>query len=103
MTQSPVEIFKQLGLNSEIMNLKGLHFGEFPEGTKVVAKGTPVFPRLEIETEVAYIQKKMAEGSSNVAQTIKWDPEETELVSVKDKEIKYEDFDKVELKLHYHF
>lgn len=99
MTQVPVKIFKQLGLNPENMNLKGLHFGEFPEGTKVVAKGTPIFPRLEIEAEVTYIQKKMAEGSPNAKETIKWDPEETELVSVKEQEIKYEDFDKVELKV----
>ena len=99
MTQAPVKIFKQLGLNPEIMNLKDLHFGEFPEGTKVVAKGTPVFPRLEIETEVAYIQQKMAEGSPNATKTIKWNPEETELVSVKEAEIKYEDFDKIELKV----
>lgn len=28
-----------------------------------------------------------------------WNPEETELVSLKEKEIKYEDFDKVELKV----
>ena len=35
----------------------------------------------------------------NAKETIKWDPEETELVSVKEQEIKYEDFDKVELKV----
>ena len=37
MTETP-EIFNQLGLDSETMNLEGLHFGEFPSGTKVVAK-----------------------------------------------------------------
>ncbi|MHC5269637.1 methionine--tRNA ligase [Enterococcus sp. LJL98] len=99
MTQAPVQIFTQLGLNPENMNLKGLHFGEFPEGTKVIAKGTPVFPRLELETEVTYIKEKMAAGSPNATETIKWDPEETEMVSVKEKEIKYEDFDKIELKV----
>ena len=99
MTQTPGKIFEQLGLNAEEMHLKDLRFGEFPEETKVVAKGTPVFPRLEIETEATYIRNKMAEGGINPTENIKWDPEETEFASVKDKEIKYEDFDKVELKV----
>lgn len=99
MTETPKKIFKQLGLDPERMSLKQLHFGEFPEGTKVVEKGTPVFPRLELDVEVAYIQKKMTDGGKSAEDSIKWDPEETELVSVKEKEIKYEDFDKVELKV----
>ncbi|GGI66282.1 methionine--tRNA ligase [Enterococcus alcedinis] len=99
MTQTPTKIFEQLGLNAAEMALKDLRFGEFPEGTKVVAKGTPIFPRLEIEPEADYIKEKMAEGGENPTETMKWDPEETEFASVKDKEIKYEDFDKVELKV----
>ncbi|KAF1303046.1 methionine--tRNA ligase [Enterococcus saccharolyticus] len=99
MTEAPAKIFSQLGLDSTAMELKDLHFGEFPSETKVVAKGTPIFPRLETETEVAYIQKKMSEGTQTNDDSVKWNPEETELVSVKDKEIKYEDFDKVELKV----
>ena len=58
MTETPEKIFNQLGLDSETMNLEGLHFGEFPSGTKVVAKGTPIFPRLDMEEEVAFIQEK---------------------------------------------
>lgn len=99
MIETPAKIFNQLGLESETMNLQGLHFGEFPSNTKVVSKGTPIFPRLEIDTEVDYIQKKMSEGVQTTEETVKWNPEETELVSVKDKEIKYDDFDKVELKV----
>lgn len=34
MTETPEKIFNQLGLDSETMNLEGLHFGEFPSGTK---------------------------------------------------------------------
>ena len=81
------------------MDLKDLRFGEFPRNTKVVAKGKPIFPRLDQEVEVAYIQKKMTEGVVTPEETVKWDPEETELVSVKEKQIKYDDFDKVELKV----
>ena len=54
---------------------------------------------MDQEVEVAYIQKKMTEGVSNPEEAVKWDPEETELVSVKEKQIKYDDFDKVELKV----
>jgi methionyl-tRNA synthetase len=98
MTETPANIFQQLGLASVAMDLKDLRFGEFPSGTKVVAKGTPIFPRLELETEVAYIQKKMAEGTQSPEETVKWNPEETTLQSDK-AEIKYEDFDKIELKV----
>ncbi len=98
MTETPANIFHQLGLTSEAMDLKDLRFGEFPSDTKVVAKGTPIFPRLELETEVAYIQKKMAEGTQSTAETVKWNPEETVLAS-ETTEIKYDDFDKIELKV----
>ncbi|GGC94418.1 methionine--tRNA ligase [Enterococcus wangshanyuanii] len=99
MTETPGKIFEQLGLDPDTMNMENIHFGEFPTGVKVVAKGTPIFPRLEIETEVIYIQKKMSQNAQTTAEEIKWDPEETELVSTKEKQIKYEDFDKVELKV----
>ncbi|KPG71402.1 methionine--tRNA ligase [Enterococcus sp. RIT-PI-f] len=98
MTETPGNIFSQLGLAVEAMDLKDLRFGEFPSGTKVVAKGTPIFPRLELETEIAYIQKKMAEGTQGPEETVKWNPEETNVQSDKE-EIKYEDFDKIELKV----
>lgn len=99
MTEAPHKIFEQLGLSENAMNLEGLHFGEFPSGTKVVAKGTPIFPRLDMDEEVAYIKEKMSEGTQNTDNTVKWAPEETNLVSTKEKQIKYDDFDKVELKV----
>ncbi|KAF1292651.1 methionine--tRNA ligase [Candidatus Enterococcus leclercqii] len=98
MTETPKKIFKQLGLDPETMNLEGLHFGEFPTGTKVVAKGTPIFPRLEMETEIAYIQKKMAEGAGISSESVKWDPEATDLTSEKG-EIKFDDFEKLDLRV----
>lgn len=99
MTETPTKIFNQLGLDAETMNLEGLHFGEFPSGTKVVAKGTPIFPRLELEEEIAYIQAKMSEGTQTNEDSVKWDPEETELVSTREKQIKFDVFEKVELKV----
>ncbi len=99
MTETPTKIFTQLGLDPEMMNLEGLHFGEFPSGTKVVSKGTPIFPRLDMEEEVSYIQGKMSEGTQTNEDTVKWDPEETELISSKEKQIKFDVFEKVELKV----
>jgi len=99
MIETSTKIFKQLGLDEEPKKLQELRFGEFPSDTKVVSKGDPIFPRLDADTEVAYIQNKMAEGTQSNDESVEWDPEETELVSEKDKQIKYEDFDKVELKV----
>ena len=58
MTETPGKIFEQLGLDPETMNMENIHFGEFPTDVTVTSKGTPIFPRLEIETEVTYIQRK---------------------------------------------
>ena len=99
MTETPTKIFTQLGLDPELMNLEGLHFGEFPSGTKVVSKGTPIFPRLDMEEEISYIKETMSEGTQTNEESVKWDPEETELVSSKDKQIKFDVFEKVELKV----
>ncbi|GLL52193.1 methionine--tRNA ligase [Tetragenococcus halophilus] len=99
MVETSTKIFKQLGLDEEPKGLQELRFGEFPHDTKVVSKGSPIFPRLDAEAEVAYIQNKMAEGKQTNDESVKWNPEETELASEKNKQIKYEDFDKVELKV----
>ena len=99
LTESPKKIFEQLGLNTSDMSITDIRFGEFPENVKVVSKGTPIFPRLDTEVEVAYIKEKMNEKTTESSEDFTWDPTETELVSVKDKEIKYDDFDKVELKV----
>ncbi|MPQ23038.1 methionine--tRNA ligase [Carnobacterium divergens] len=105
LTHAPKEIFTQLGVTGDVAgSFEMVQFGSFPAGIEVVAKGTPIFPRLDLEEEVAYIKEQMsgktatdqdeAEEDENM-----WNPENTELVSAKDKEIKYEDFDKVELKV----
>jgi len=97
MTRAPKEIFEQLGLNAETVSMEDIRFGEFPKGTKVVSKGTPIFPRLDAEEEVAYIREQM--NTSKTEKEEIWQPEETELVSEKAGEIKFEAFDKVELKV----
>lgn len=102
MTKIPQKIFEQLGLDPNMMKMQEIHFGEFPIGTKVVGKGVPLFPRLDMEEEVAYIKQKMTPNmvqSTHEEETTKWDPSRTKLTSVKEKEIIYDDFDKVELKV----
>lgn len=105
MTHTPKEIFAQLGLNSDDMAIQGVSYFDLPAGTQVVAKGTPIFPRLDVEEEQEYIKSKMtknekAKGRKAMAEKAKenWDLENTTLVLTKD-EIKFDKFDKVELKV----
>lgn len=100
ITKAPKEIFKQLGVEGkQAGDWKYVYFGNFPENTKVVDKGTPIFPRLDLEEEVAYIKEQMSGGNTKDEESKEWDPTETELVSEKEKQIKYDVFDKVELKV----
>lgn len=87
-------IMEQLGLGLNF-DLENLTLAGFPENVTVVAKGTPIFPRLDMEEEIAYIQSQMTAGKP---QEKEWIPEEVELKSEKD-EIKFEDFDKVEIRV----
>ena len=105
MTHTPKEIFAQLGLNSDDMAIQGVSYFDLSAGSQVVAKGTPIFPRLDVEEEQEYIKSKMtknekAKGRKAMAEKAKenWDPENTTLVLTKD-EIKFDKFDKVELKV----
>ena len=64
-------------------------------------KGTPIFPRLDQEEEVAFLKEQIASTgvqAEEVEETA-FDPNETKLVSEKEKQIKYDDFDVVELKV----
>ena len=87
-------IMEQLGLGMDF-DLENLTLAGFPENVTVVAKGTPIFPRLDMDEEIAYIQSQMTAGKP---QEKEWIPEEVELKSEKD-EIKFEDFDKVEIRV----
>ena len=87
-------IMEQLGL-PVAFDLENLEFSGFPENVTVVAKGTPIFPRLDMDEEIAYIQSQMNAGKP---QEKEWNPEEVELKSEKD-QIKFDDFDKVEIRV----
>ena len=87
-------IMEQLGL-PVVFDLENLELSGFPENVTVISKGTPIFPRLDMDEEIAYIQSQMNAGKP---QEKEWIPEEVELKSEKD-EIKFEDFDKVEIRV----
>ena len=87
-------IMEQLGL-SGAFDLENLELSGFPENVTVISKGTPIFPRLDMDEEIAYIQSQMNAGKP---QEKEWNPEEVELKSEKD-QIKIDDFDKVEIRV----
>ncbi|PMC80205.1 methionine--tRNA ligase [Aerococcus viridans] len=102
MVETPANIFEQLGLDfAENAGFENAKVGLYPETIKVVEKGQPIFPRLDHDEEVAYIQAQMAatKPGEDEEEAESFNPEETELISTKDKQIKYDVFDKVEIKV----
>ncbi len=68
LTKTPELIWQQLGLAAEdLPRLTAWEsvqtFGHLPAGTKV-QKGEPMFPRLDVEAEVAYIVEAMGGGAA---------------------------------------
>lgn len=88
------KIFEQLGMDEVSFSLENLAFG-YSFTNPVVAKGEPIFPRLDVEEEVAYIQLQMAGG---VLPEKEWVPEDVEL-NLTLPQIKFDDFEKIELKV----
>lgn len=90
MTHAPKKIFAQLGLDFADANARQFKFGYFPANVKVIAKGKPIFPRLKMDDEIAYIkaQMKLTVGTNKKDQakkktTASWDPTQTKLASTK--------------------
>ncbi|GGE84541.1 methionine--tRNA ligase [Priestia taiwanensis] len=95
LTETPGKIFEQLGVTNEaLINWDSLAtFGALGEGMKV-AKGNPIFPRLEAKEEVAYIQEQM-QGSAPVKEESKKEV----VVEEQKEEILIDDFFKVDLRV----
>ncbi len=94
LTQTPGKIFGQLNItDQDLQTWESLsEFGVIPAGTEV-AKGEPIFPRLEVDKEVEYIKDKMkapAEVKEEDAEEEKQDDSE---------EIGIDDFMKVDLRV----
>ncbi|WYP26608.1 methionine--tRNA ligase [Alkalihalobacillus sp. FSL W8-0930] len=90
MTKTPGKIWSQLGVEESLTSWDSTAtFGQLPAGTKV-GKGDPIFPRLDVEEEVAHIVELMG-GKVEESQ----EPEEIE----DENQITIEDFSKVELRV----
>lgn len=59
MTQSPVKMFNQLGLDWGNDSQRKLAWNGFAWNVKVTASPKPIFPRLKSNVEVAYIKEEM--------------------------------------------
>jgi len=88
LTESPGEIRRQLGITDDSLQTWDslMKLGEIPAGTKVV-KGKPIFPRLEMEDEIATIKALMTPAVQ----------EEEELTTKA--EIEFDDFTKLDLRV----
>ncbi|APX71237.1 methionine--tRNA ligase [Companilactobacillus allii] len=101
MTQSPIKMFAQLGLDYD--NDKSLKFGDTVVGKTVTSDPTPIFPRLDAKEEVEYIKNKMAEekaknGSGKLSKSAQAKAKaQSESEDEYPKEISFDDFSKVKM------
>jgi len=97
MTSTPKQIVEQLGLSSTYLSWETIEtFGNtIPANTKVVEKGIPIFPRLDVEVEVAYIREQMRAS----VKTPQEDLEKVEEKVNEEPEISIDDFMKIDLRV----
>ncbi|MEK3764180.1 methionine--tRNA ligase [Solibacillus sp. FSL K6-4121] len=96
MTNAPKQIMEQLGLDDKLLAWDTIEtFGNvIPGNIKVVEKGTPIFPRLDAEIEVAYIREQM-QGSVKTTEQ----EESTSVEAPNTEEISIDDFMKIDLRV----
>lgn len=99
MPRTTPQIFTQLGIEGEASKAWDslTKFDTLAEGTKVVEKGTPIFPRLEVEVEVEYIKDQMSQSVKPATE----EPKKEEKIEEVEKTplIGIDDFMKVEIKV----
>ena len=99
MPRTTPQIFTQLGIEGEASKAWDslTKFDTLAEGTKVVEKGTPIFPRLEVEVEVEYIKDQMSQSVKPATD----EPKKEEKIEEVEKTplIGIDDFMKVEIKV----
>ena len=99
MPRTTPQIFAQLGIENEASKVWDslTKFDTLAEKTKVVEKGTPIFPRLEVEVEVEYIKDQMSQSVKPTTEAPKKEEkiEEVETTPL----IGIDDFMKVEIKV----
>ncbi|MCO4329809.1 methionine--tRNA ligase [Staphylococcus hyicus] len=88
LTHAPYQIFEQLNIQNKVLyEFDSLQsYGQLKEDIMVSSQPTPIFPRLDVAAEVAYIKESMQ-------------PPKPEVEDVPSKaQIDIKDFDKVEIK-----
>lgn len=90
MTESPIKMFKQLGLDFANEDQKKLEFGGFGWKVKVIEKPIPIFPRLKNDVEVKYIKEQMKKAKSK---------KQTRSEPKEGKQITIDDFNKVKIQV----
>ncbi|WP_165211461.1 methionine--tRNA ligase [Streptococcus tangpeifui] len=95
MMETSNAIMEQLGLGKDF-DLENLSLADLPSDIKVIQKGRPIFPRRDMDEEIAYIKEQMTADKPQSEE--EWKPEEVELKSSKS-QIKFDDFDKIEIRV----
>ncbi|UXV29341.1 methionine--tRNA ligase [Mammaliicoccus sciuri] len=99
LTHAPYEIFRQLNLEKgKLDTFESIEqYGAIDQDIKVIEKPEPIFPRLDVEQEVAFIKDSMQGGTT--AESSEEEPETAEEeVAPSKPEITIDQFDKVEIK-----
>ncbi len=101
MPNAPREILNQLGLAETTLTLNDLSFDDFPATAQVVAKGMPIFPRLDVPAEVKFIKSQMTANTKQKGRKAMEEAKQQaqEVESTGKKAIRIDAFDKVELKV----
>ncbi|WP_251548134.1 methionine--tRNA ligase [Limosilactobacillus caecicola] len=104
MPEAPKEILRQLGLPVEAISLKDLSFNDFSATATVVKKGTPIFPRRDVDEEVAFLKSQMTantkqKGRKVMEEAKKAAQEKEQEANTGKKQIRIEAFDKVALQV----
>ncbi len=95
LTATPDKMFEQLGTEPRFTEYENVGWGGTIPGTRV-CKGDAIFPRIDVEKELAYLAEQTAKAKADAAKAEKADePAKKEIVP----EIEYDDFAKVDLRL----
>lgn len=99
LTHAPYEIFRQLNLEKgKLDTFESIEqYGAIDQDIKVIEKPEPIFPRLDVEQEVAFIKDSMQGGTTAEPSEEEAETAEEEIVPSKP-EITIDQFDKVEIK-----
>lgn len=97
------QILEQLGLSDQLaLDLTEVEFNQLTAEHQVVKKGQPLFPRLEMEEEMAFIQEMMRPKLVNAQPKVddpSWNPEEVQLAYDEVEHVEFDQFIQTELKV----